>query len=183
MKRFVYIVLTLLVAISFAGGCATMNATMKKIPVPKISGGSEASDNELYRKVPASLRADVKEAEFDLKRAKVNALKADTILTLSEMKKERETLKNKYAKYNKNLAEVLVKKANIKVEIKKMEAIDNSNLGDRAGNIKNIANLKTKKLATESDAIEIKAEMDMTNLRIKQLNKLISAQEKKISKK
>ena len=179
MKRFLYILLTLVVAISFTGGCATM----EKISVPNITGGSEESDSDLYRKVPASLRADVKEAEFDLKRAKVNALQADNILTLSEMKKERENLKSKYAKYNKTLAEVLVKKANIRVEIKKMEAIDNSNLGDRAGNIKNIANLKTKKLATESDAIEIKAEMDMTNLRIKQLNKLIRAQEKKISKK
>jgi hypothetical protein len=98
------------------------------------------------------------------------------------MKKEREILRNKYAKYNKNLSEVLVKKANIKVEIKKMEAIDNSNLGDRAGNIKNIANLKTKKLGIESDEIEIKADMDMTDLRIKQLNKLIIAQGKKIKK-
>ena len=35
----------------------------------------------------------------------------------------------------------------------------------------------------ESDEIEIKADMDMTNLRIKQLNKLIIAQEKKVKKK
>jgi hypothetical protein len=178
MKRFLYIILTLVVAISFSGGCATM----EKISMPKITGGSGESDSGLYRKVPASMRADVKEAEFDLKRANANALQADEKLTLSEMKKEREILRNKYAKYNKNLSEVLVRKANIKVEIKKMEAIDNSNLGDRAGNIKNIANLKTKKLGIESDEIEIKADMDMTDLRIKQLNKLIIAQGKKIKK-
>jgi hypothetical protein len=182
MKRFLYIILTL-IALSFTGGCATMNATMKKISVPKLTGGSEESDSGLYRKVPASLRADVKEAEFDLKRAKANALMADEKLTLSEMKKEREILRNKYAKYNKNLSGVLLKKADIGVEIRKMEAIDNSNLGDRASNIKSIANLKTKKLGIESDEIEIKADMDMTNLRIKQLNKLIIAQEKKVKKK
>jgi hypothetical protein len=179
MKRFLYIILTLVVTVSFTGGCATMN----KISVPKITGGSEKSDSDLYRKVPASLRADVKEAEFDLKRAKANALMAEEKLTLSEMKKEREILRNKYAKYSKNLSEVLLKKADIGVEISKMEAIDNSNLGDRASNIKTIANMKTKKLGMESDEIEIKADMDMTNLRIKQLNKLIIAQEKKIKKK
>ena len=183
MKRFLSIILTLVVAISFAGGCATMNATMKKIPVPKITGGSEESDDGLYRKVPASLRADVKEAEFDLKRAQANAMMAEEKLTLSEMQKEREILRNKYARYNKNLSEVLVKKADIGVEIKKMEAIDNSNLGDRASNIKIIANLKTKQLGIETDEIEIKADMEMTNLRIKQLTKLIAAQEHKIKKK
>ena len=179
MKRFLYIILTLVVAVSFTGGCATMN----KISVPKLTGGPEESDSGLYRKVPASLRAEVKEAEFDLKRAKANALMADEKLTLSEMKKEREILRNKYSKYNKNLSEVLLKKADIGVEISKMEAIDNSNLGDRASNIKTIANMKTKKLGIESDEIEIKADMDMTNLRIKQLNKLIITQEKKIKKK
>ena len=183
MKRFLYNFLILVVTISFAGGCATMNATMKKIPVPNITGGSEKSDNDLYRKVPASMRADVKEAEFDLKRAKANALMAEEKLTLSEMKKEREILRNKYARYNKNLSAVLLKKADIGVEIKKMEAIDNSNLGDRESNIKTIASLKTKKLSIESDEIEIKADMDMANLRIKQLNKLIFAQEKKVKKK
>lgn len=183
MKRLLFIILTLVVAISFTGGCATMNATMNKISVPKITGGSEESDSGLYRKVPASMRADVKEAEFDLKRAKTNALMADEKLTLSEMQKEREILRNKYARYDKTLAEVLIKKADIGVEIKKMEAIDNSNLGDRASNIKTIANLKTKQLGIESDEIEIKADMEMTNLRIKELTKLIVAQEKKVQKK
>ncbi len=179
MKRFPFIILTLIVAISITGGCATM----EKIPVPKITGGSKKADSDLYRKVPSSMRADVKEAEYDLKRAKANALQADRKLTLSEMKKEREILRNKYAKYNKSLSEVLVEKANINLEIKKLQAIDNSNLGDRAGNIKGIANLKTKKLDTETDEIKIKADMDMTNLEIKELNKKIKAQDKKISKK
>ena len=179
MKRFLHIILTLVAVTAFTGGCATM----KKIPVPKIPGSSAKSDSDLYRKVPASMRADVKEAEYDLKRAKANASQAEKNLALSEMKKEREILRNKYSKYNKNLAEVLVEKANIHLEIEKMEAIDNSNLGNREENIKNIASLKTKKLNSESDAIKIKADMDMTNLKIKQLNKQIKAQGQKISKK
>jgi hypothetical protein len=183
MKRYPCIILTLVVAVFCIGGCATIDATMEKIPVPNITGGPKAADSDLYRKVPASMRADVKEAEFDLKRAEANVNLAENQLTLSEMKKERETLANKYAKYNRELAEILVKKANLKVEIEKMKAIDNSNLGDRASNIKSIANLKTKKLDAESDEIKIKSEMDMTNLKIKKLDKAITAQDKKISKK
>jgi len=183
MKRFPYIILTLVVAVSCIGGCATIDATMEKIPVPNITGGSKEADNDLYRKVPASMRADVKEAEFDLKRAEANVNLAENQLTLSELKKEREILANKYAEYNRDLADILVKKANLKVEIEKMKAIDNSNLGDRASNIKSIANLKTKKLSTESDEIKVKSEMDMTNLKIKELDKAIMAQDKKISKK
>ena len=179
MKRFPYMILSLIVTISITGGCATM----EKISVPNITGGAKKADGDLYRKVPSSMRADVKEAEYDLKRAKANASQAEKRLALSEMKKEREILRNKYAKYNKNLAEILVKKANIIVEIERMEAIDNSNLGDRADNIKSIASLKTKKLSTESEVIKIKADMDMTNLKIKKLNKQIKVQDKKISKK
>ena len=84
MKRFPYIILVLVMAISFTGGCATM----EKIPVPKLAGGSNESDNDLYRKVPASMRADVKEAQFDLKRAKANASQADKKLAISELKKD-----------------------------------------------------------------------------------------------
>jgi hypothetical protein len=157
---------------------------MPKIPVPDIPLVSKAkeSDDDLYRKVPASMRADVKEAQYDLKRAKSNAALANKKLKLAELKKEREVLRNKYARYNRDLAEVLIKKANIEVEIKKLEAIDNSNLGDKADNIKMIANMKTKKLGIESDEIEIKADMDTTQLRIKELNKQISAQQKKVKK-
>jgi hypothetical protein len=176
MKRLAYTILTLLFALSFMGGCATMS----KIPVPDIPLISKESDDELYRKVPASMRADVKEAQYDLKRAKSNAAQAEEKLKLAEMKKEREVLKNKYARYNKDLAGVLIKKANMVVEIKKMEAISNSNLGDKADNIKMIASMKTKRLGIESDEIEVKADMDTTQLRIKELNKQIGAQQKRV---
>ena len=157
---------------------------MQKMPgMSKVSSKKKESDEGLYRKVPASMRADVKEAEFDLKRAKSNANLAEKKLKLSELKKEREILENKYAKYNTNLAAVLVKKADVRVAIKKLEAIDNSNLGDKEDNINRIASLKTKRLSIESDAIEIKADMDTTKLKIKELNKKIRVHEKKIKKK
>lgn len=178
MKRLAYTILTLFLALSFMGGCSSM----PKIPDIPLVSNSKESDDELYRKVPASMRADVKEAEYDLKRAKSNAARAEEKLKLAELKKEREILKNKYARYNKNLSEVLIKKADIVVEIKKMEAIDNSNLGDKTDNIKMIASMKTKRLSIESDEIEIKADMDTTQHRIKQLNKQIGVQEKKVKK-
>ena len=178
MKRLAYTILTLFLALSFMGGCSSM----PKIPdIPLVSNAKE-SDDELYRKVPASMRADVKEAQYDLKRAKSNAAQAEEKLKLAELKKEREVLKNKYARYNRDLSEVLIKKADIAVEIKKMEAINNSNLGDKADNIKMIANMKTKRLGIESDEIEIKADMDTAQFRIKQLTKQIGAQQKKVKK-
>lgn len=177
MKRLAFTILTLLLALFFMGGCSSM----PKISVPDIPLVSKkSSDDELYRKVPASMRADVKEAEYDLKRAKSNAAQADEKLKLAELKKEREILKNKYARYNKDLSKVLIRKADIGVEIKKLEAINNSNLGDKADNIKTIANMKTKRLGVESDEIEIKADMDTAQLRIKELNKKIGAQQKKV---
>ncbi len=180
MKRFLRTILTLLIALAFIGGCSTM----QKVPgVSKITGSNKKSDDGLYRKVPASMRADVKEAQFDLKRAKANANLAEEKLKLSGLRKEREILKNKYAKYNKSLAGVLVKKADIWVEIQKLEAIDNSNLGNKEDNIKRIANLKTRRLGVESDEIETKADMDTTQLRIKKITKQIVIQEKKVKKK
>ena len=176
MKRLAFTILTLLFALSFMGGCSSM----PKIQIPDIPLISKEPDDELYRKVPASMRADVKEAQYDLKRAKSNAAQAEKKLKLAELKKEREVLRNKYARYNRDFAKVLIKKANIGVEIKKMEAINNSNLGDKADNIKMIANMKTKRLGIESDEIEIKADMDTTQLRIKELTKQIGSQGKKL---
>lgn len=181
MKRFLYISMTLVLAVFFFGGCSMM----EKVPVPKImeSSSKKSADPELYRKVPASMRAEVKEAEYDLKRAQSNISLSEKQLQLAELKKEREILRNKYAKFNRQLADVLEEKANVRVEIKKMEAIDNSNLGDKTANIKRIASLKTKHLSIESDIVEIKADMDTTKVHIKQLTKQIITHEKRLPKK
>ena len=178
MKRFLCISMTLVLAVFFFGGCSVM----EKVPMPKMmeSSSKKSADPELYRKVPASMRAEVKEAEYDLKRAQSNINLSEKKLQLSELKKEREILRNKYAKFNRQLADVLEKKANMRVEIKKMEAIDNSNLGDKEANIKRIASLKTKQLGIETDIVGIKADMDTTKVQIRKLTKQIIAQEKKI---
>ena len=178
MQKLAYTILTLFLALAFMAGCSSMP---KISDIPLVSNSNE-SDDELYRKVPASMRADVKEAKYDLKRAKSNAAQAEQKLKLAELKKEREVLKNKYARYNKDLSEVLIKKADIKVEIRKAEAINNANLGDKADNIKMIASMKTKGLSIESDEIEIKADMDTAQFRIKELSKQIGAQQKKVKK-
>ena len=79
-------------------------------------------------------------------------------------------------------AEINERKAELAVEIRKAEAIDNANLGDKAHNIKEIANLKTKKLAMESEGIQVKAEFDTTELKIKNLTKEIEVQKTKLQK-
>ena len=80
------------------------------------------------------------------------------------------------------LAEILERKAELVVEIRKSEAIDNANLGDKEDNIRQIANLKTKKLSIESDGIRVKADFDTTELKIKKLTKQIKTQETKVQK-
>ena len=68
------------------------------------------------------------------------------------------------------------------VEIRKFEAIDNSNLGDKEENIKKIANLKTKELSVVSDSVRVKAELDTLQVRIKKLTKKIRVQQKKLKR-
>lgn len=183
MKRLWYKGLTFVMALSLLSACAT-------IPGIKSSGtrtsGTKSSPRrskeELYSKVPAANRAAVREAEFDLKQAGAKAALAGEIVKLAELQKQRALLERQHADYGMELAQILQKKAELEVEIRKMEAIDNSNLGDKESNIKEIANLKTKQLSIESDGIRVKAEFDTTELRIKKLTKEIEAQKMKAHK-
>lgn len=183
MKRFWYVGLTFLMALSLLAGCSTIpviKSSTKKIPGTKSSRGK--TKEGLYSQVPAAMRAPVREAEFDLKQSKAKVEIAREKVKLAELQKERALLERKYADYGMELAEILESKAELEVEIKKMEAIDNSNLGDKEDNIKQIANLKTKKLSMESDGIQVKAELDTTELKIKKLTKEIEAQKIKAQK-
>lgn len=183
MKRLWYTGLTFVMALSLLSACAT-------IPGIKSSGtrtsGTKSSPRrskeELYSKVPAANRAAVREAEFDLKQAGAKAALAGEIVKLAELQKQRALLERQHADYGMELAQILQKKAELEVEIRKQEAIDNSNLGDKESNIKEIANLKTKQLSIESDGIQVKAEFDTTELRIKKLTKEIEAQKVKAQK-
>jgi len=175
--------LTFLMALSFLVGCSSipkLKGATAKIPLTKSSVGK--TNEGLYSQVPAANRAPVREAEFDLKQAKAKAGIAGEKVKLAELQKERALLERKHADYGKELAQINEKKAELDVEIRKVEAIDNSNLGDKEDNIKQIANLKTKKLGMESDGIKVKAEFDTAELRIKKLTKEIEAQKMRVQK-
>ena len=183
MKRLWYMGLTFLMALSLLAGCATMpslKSSTSKTPGTKRSLGK--TKEGLYSQVPAAMRAGVREAEFDLKQAKAKAGIAREKVKLAELQKERALLERKYADYGMKLAEIHERQLELEVEIRKLEAIDNSNLGDKEDNIKGIANLKTKKLSVESDGIRVKAEFDTTELKIKRLTKEIEAQKIKAQK-
>ncbi len=174
MKRFLYISLVLLIALSFTAGCANMSLT----------GGSKkkakVSERTLYSQVPESMRADVKEAEFDLQEAKRNVKTANEKVKIGKFKKELGNLQKKGADYELKTAEKILEEKELAVEAAQWEAIDNANLGDKIANIKKIAKLKSKKLGYEADALVAKADLATTEIEIKKLNNKIEKMEAKI---
>jgi len=180
MKRFMTISLVVLITISFAAGCVTTPLT--KSSSSRSSSSAKKAEKGTYSQVPASMRADVKEAQFDVKLARNKQKVADEKVKLADLKKERAILGSKYAQHDKKLADILVQKTEMIVEVKKAEAIDNAGLGDKEDNIKQIANLKTKELDITTDEIKIKADIDTTKVKLKKLDKQIRKQEKKVAK-
>ncbi|UCH23796.1 MAG: hypothetical protein JSU83_11620 [Deltaproteobacteria bacterium] len=176
MKRLLYLNLALLLALSLAVGC-------KSTPIPKLTkSDAPTSDQSLYAKVPASMKADVKEAEFDLKSAKADVNTARKKVEIAELKKERSMLQKKYSDYELQVAEAHQMGAEVKVDLKQWEAIDAAGLGDKETNIKTIANLKSKQLKIEQTKIQAKASLDTTTVKIKKLSKKIGSLESKLSK-
>ncbi len=163
----------LLLLVLLLSGCITL---------PGVSKTPAADQGDLYTKVPAAMRAPVNEAEYDLKQAKSAAELAREKVKLAEMQKQRAQLENEQANCAMKLAEIVEKKASCSVETKKAEAIENSSLGDKESNIKQIADLKTKELGIESDRVRAKADLDTLDVKIKKLAKEIDAQEKKVKK-
>jgi len=177
MKRLCYIGLTFLMALSLLAGCASMPVFKGSETKTSASKSSRGKTKEgLYSQVPAAMRAPVREAEFDLKEAQAKVELAKEKVKLAELQKEQALLERKYADYGMELAEINERKAGLEIEIRMLEAVDNSNLGDKEHNIREIAKLKTKKLSVESDGIQVKAEYDTTELKIKKLTKDIEAQ-------
>jgi len=172
MKRILYISLVFLIALSFTAGCATLTKGSK-------TKTKKTSDKSLYSQVPASMRADVKEAEFDLQEAKRNVKTAKEIIKIGKLRKELGDKEKKRADYKLDAAETVLEEKEIAVEAARWEAIDNANLGDKIANIKKIAKLKSKKLSYEADALEAKADLVTTELEIKRLKKKIAKMEAK----
>ena len=177
MKRKVTTLLAFLIAMTFMVGCVTTSGSKKS-----SSSGKKKAPPASYSQVPASLRGPVKEAQYDLRKAKDNSKLADEKVKLADLQKEWATLNDKNADYVKKLSDVQERKAEIVVEVRMAEAIDNAGLGDKADNIKNIANLRTKELDITTDEIKIQADIDTTELRLKQLDKQIRAQKAAVAK-
>ncbi len=177
MKRLLVLNLVLLLALFLAIGCTTLD----KISGTKSkSGTAKRSDKSLYNKVPASMKADVKEAEFDLKEAKANVNRAKKKLEIAELKKERSGLQKKYADFELQVTGAAQRGAEVNVELKQWEAIDAAGLGDKESNIKTIANLKSKQLKAEVSKIQSKASLETTGLRINKLSKKINSMQSKL---
>ena len=117
-----------------------------------------------------------------LKQAQADGKLADEKVKLAELQKEWALLNDKNAGYVKKLAEIQQNKAEIIVEVRKAEAIDNAGLGDKEDNIKNIAKLRTKELGIYTDEIKVQADIDTTELKLKKLDKQIRAQQAIVAK-
>lgn len=178
-KRYFLLAISLAMAITWTVGCSSLKNIMKSSSSPSSSSGKTTSKG-LYSSVPASMRAPVKEASFDLKRSESNLKLAKEAVKLAELKSQRAVIEKKQADLKEKLAETMVKKGTVTLERTKLEAVDNANLGDKASNIKKIASYKTKELDIESDLVNTKAEIETLDLEIKKLNKSINLQARKV---
>ena len=165
MKILGHISLIFLLALSLLTGCeATRSLTSS------ISG---SPDENLLAQVPAEEREEVKKAEFDLQ-------VAEEKMKLAEMKTELASLQKKYADYDEDAVKEYRKKAEVGVDIAKLEAIDKAGLGEKQANIEDIADLKAKELKIEANRIKIEAKRDTTGEKINDLMKQIEEQETRI---
>ena len=163
MKIFGHISLIFLLAFLLLTGCEATRSLTK----------SGSSDENLLAQVPAEEREEVKKAEFDLQVAEEKT-------ALAEMKTELASLRKKYADYEEDAADEYKKKAEVSVELAKLEAIDRAGLGEKQENIEDIADLKAKELKIEANRIKIEAKRDTTGEKINDLMKQIEEQETKI---
>jgi hypothetical protein len=178
MKKILYLNFALLLGFLLIAGCQSTG--FPSLTKSKTKSSAPTSDQSLYNKVPASMKADAKEAEFDFKESKGNVNTARKKLEVSTMKKERSALQEKYAKYDLDIAETTQKQAEVNVDLKQWEAIDAAGLGDKEKNINTIGDLTVKKLDLEKARIKSKASLDTTAVQIKKLSKKIRSLENKI---
>ncbi len=165
--------LLIAVALFWLAGCTSF-------PGKKSSTAKKAPQQDLYTQVPATMRAPADDAANDLRQAKADLKLADEQVKLTELQKEQAILEEKRAEQVQKLAKTMVQKSEVILERKKLEAIDNANLGDKAANIKKIANLKTKELSIESNAVKTRAEIATLDLDIKKLNRKVILQASKV---
>ena len=178
MKRTILSSILVLAATFWLSGCITTSGNTSGSG--STAAKSSRAEEGMYSQVPASMRADVKEAQYDLKKASEELILADEKVKLAELEEERAILKSKHAGLNKKLAEIIKEKSELLVELKKAEAIDNSGLGDKENNIKEITKLKTKELGVETDQVKTEGDISTIELKIKALDKQIAKQSARV---
>ena len=172
MKRIALGSIFAILLVVIAYGCSYTKSLTK--------GTTRSPDKELYNQVPTSMQADVKEAVFDLKEAKANLGNTREKLKLSKLLEERAEAFTRLRELELNEAESLQKEAEIALDIRKWEAIDNSDLGDREQIVKTIGDLKSDKLNNEAARVKVQASITNTKSKIKGLDKQIAEQRNKI---
>jgi len=171
MKKYVFP--GLLVAVTLLSGC---------LELPLIKSSPKKTEQGLYTKVPAAMQGSVREAEYDLKKAKAQVDLASEKVKLAQMREDMAILEKKYADFEMKMAETLVKEAELALEREKLEAVDNSNLGDKEENIKRIADLRKQELDVQSEGVQIKAELDILDMKMKKLAKEIKERKTQVAK-
>ena len=111
-KRYFLLAISLAMAITWTVGCSSLKNIMKSSSSPSSSSGKTTSKG-LYSNVPASMRAPVKEASFDLKRSESNLKLAKEAVKLAELKSQRAVIEKKQADLKEKLAETMVKKGTV----------------------------------------------------------------------
>lgn len=184
MKRFITITLVILIALVFVSGCAQIPFVKSSSATATSSGSStkNAAEQGTYGQVPESMRGDVTEAEYDLRQAGINVKLAEEKLKMAELEKEQATLGEKYAEYNKKLFDILQKKAETTVEVKKMEAIENAGLGDKVDNLKRLNHYKNNELKITIEENDVRLDMSTIEIQLKELKKKIQAQAEVVAK-
>ncbi|MBU0769066.1 MAG: hypothetical protein KJ687_08245 [Proteobacteria bacterium] len=172
MKRFSIINLTLILIVTLAVGCKTTQNFKQSIS-SKVDSITSDVDQELYGQVPEDKREGIPEAEFDLELNKNKEV-------LAKLKKERGINELKIIGYDLDIASKARKKAEIALDIKKLEAINSVGLGKKEKNITSIADLKAKILNFDADIVKIEAKQANVEVVINDLNRQIEEQEKKV---
>ncbi|MDY7037129.1 MAG: hypothetical protein SV375_13315 [Thermodesulfobacteriota bacterium] len=168
MRRVLYSVLALTLTLLLFVSCEStkgLTSRMKSL--------TSNVDDELFSQVPVEERQGVLKAEFDLSVAEEKAKLVDLKMKLAQLQK-------KDAGDERSMADKYRKKASVAVDLAKLEAIDRSGLGEKDKNIKAIANLKSKRLKLEADAVKIEARRAATEREIRDLTRQIEEQAEKI---
>ena len=172
MRRIYMSSLIAIMLLLIASGCSfTQSLT---------AGVSKAPDKDLYNQVPTSMRADVTEAQFDLKEAKASLGNLREKLQLSKLVEERSKAFTKMRQLEFTEAEYLQKEAEIALDISKWDAVDNSELGDKELIVKTIGNLKSDKLSQEAARAKVQAAITNSKFKIQEIDKQIAEQKMKI---